>query len=294
MNRYLILGLTYAAIALWTACDDGGGGDGDVEADGDSDLDADVDGDSDQAGDGDIDTATSADAEVDRDAEATSDADSASEADGDTDSDGDAGIDADSDLDVDAEGDSDVAGGCDRGTPADCCAHSEMILIDTLGACIDRFEASAGSGGRARSVREAMPWALVTWDGARAACQAAGKRLCRDEEWAAACGGPEGLRYPYGAFYEDRTCNGQDRGEGVALPAGSLPGCEGGYPGLFDMSGNVWEWIDLCDGESCTVRGGSFYDIFGTLLQCTTARERGRSTEVPNIGFRCCLSISEI
>ncbi len=231
----------------------------------------------------------------DADADSAADTDVDSEADGDADSDGDADADtdgdADSDIDGDVDADSDVDEESDIDPDADfgCPGHPEMAMIGSTGVCIDRFEASVGSDGRARSEPGVLPWARVTWEAARDACLAAGKRLCSPEEWTAACRGPDDTRYPYGPYYEDLSCNGQDRREGHALPTGLLETCEGGYPGIFDMSANLWEWVDRCDGTTCVVRGGSYYDIFGSLLHCDSSRDREATDEVANVGFRCCL-----
>jgi formylglycine-generating enzyme required for sulfatase activity len=58
------------------------------------------------------------------------------------------------------------------------------------------------------------------------------------------------------------------------LPVASVPSCEGGYAGLFDMVGNVAEFIDSClppdpgcpadlgghQCDLCVLVGGSFQD----------------------------------
>ena len=43
--------------------------------------------------------------------------------------------------------------------------------------------------------------------GASSWCEARGKRLCFDDEWTAACAGPEGWSYPYGDTHEPGLCN---------------------------------------------------------------------------------------
>jgi predicted nucleic acid-binding Zn-ribbon protein len=171
-----------------------------------------------------------------------------------------------------------------------CAGHPDMARITALGVCIDRFEASLGSGGRAVSAPGVAPWASVTQAQAAAACAAAGKRLCTYTEWNAACEGLAGNRYPYGPVYDDWACNGADRREGRALETATLATCEGGYDGIFDMSGNLWEWTNVCSGGLCHASGGSYYDIFGSRLHCESVTDRDPSTAVLNIGFRCCLT----
>jgi formylglycine-generating enzyme required for sulfatase activity len=100
-------------------------------------------------------------------------------------------------------------------------------------------------------------------------------------------------------MYQSHACNGVDIGGAAAWPSGSTSTCQGGYPGVFDMSGNVLEWVDSCDktagaGDNCMRRGGSFSDpARGADASCTYAEpaERGLgATNGHDIGFRCCAS----
>jgi hypothetical protein len=97
-------------------------------------------------------------------------------------------------------------------------------------------------------------------------------------EWMYACqGGDRAMNYPYGNDYDATAC-----------PLGLSPvgpnACEGGFAGLFDMTGNAREWVDSCRGDVCTVagRGGCRdttsqvpYELSGNYLTA-------------GIGFRCC------
>ncbi len=158
--------------------------------------------------------------------------------------------------------------------------------------------------------RDSHPVSHVDWCDAWAYCRWAGRRLCgrvgggpngyneygnaAQSEWYAACSAGGTLTYPYGSTYSGTTCNSQDYGAGSAVPVGSAVSCEGGLPGLFDMSGNVYEWDSACANEtggtdSCRVRGGSYAFVpFGANLRCDNDFAVSRSTTLPDLGIRCC------
>lgn len=152
--------------------------------------------------------------------------------------------------------------------------------------------------------------ACVDWCDAFAYCQSAGKRLCgrigggtplnateaRDwisSEWMRACSGATGANmWPYGTQPDAEACNTEERVGNEVYDAGSLPGCVGSEPGLFDMSGNVAEWLDTCGGasegtDSCYVQGGSYSEAV-YAAQCDDQINVNRSTWSKSIGFRCC------
>ena len=92
------------------------------------------------------------------------------------------------------------------------------------------------------------------------------------------------------------ACNGVDQHIGHVVPVGSLSGCQGGVPGLFDMTGNVEEWQDSCDGDSgpndmCSNGAGAFdYGDPPTGERCDFADSDPRRSQFPDVGFRCCAS----
>ena len=74
----------------------------------------------------------------------------------------------------------------------------------------------------------------------------------------------------------------------------------GGYPGLFEMVGNVDEWIDTCDSvtngvdggsDNCYRRSGSFENPNGDQQTCTFNRVAPRSAADKDMGVRCCSSL---
>jgi formylglycine-generating enzyme required for sulfatase activity len=132
-------------------------------------------------------------------------------------------------------------------------------------------------------------------------------------QWYAACtsnGTYSSTGYPYGNTYQATYCNGFDYWNGdsttaQALPVGSLSTCQSsvlGYQGIYDMSGNAWEWEDSCNGttgqsDSCGVRGGGFYFApdFWSSSSCNGNLECGCHGSVIRgggygfvFGFRCC------
>lgn len=161
----------------------------------------------------------------------------------------------------------------------------------------------------------------VDWCAAKEYCEWAGKRLCgtiedggelpydnfafKDaaaSEWFYACTANGGTTYPYGGVndgggFDGGACNGMDLGEGGPVDVGSLPNCIGGYPGIHDMSGNVWEWENSCADDtsknaSCLIRGGSFQDGNEFNLRCdnsgTLPSGVNRNQALGNVGIRCC------
>lgn len=152
------------------------------------------------------------------------------------------------------------------------------------------------------------PVTKVDWCDAVMFCRWAGKRLCGKRgggalsdgdkpndptkaQWYAACS-QGGLRtWCYGALWDPKKCRVDSTSQKPADVA-SYPNCAGGYPGLYDMTGNVGEWIDKCVGpasnDDCSIQGGD-YGTSDTTSQCDYVDTRARDTNAEDwIGFRCC------
>jgi formylglycine-generating enzyme len=151
------------------------------------------------------------------------------------------------------------------------------------------------------------PVMAVDWCDARAFCAWAGKRLCgrvgggpvppqehanaEMNEWYRACSAVGTRAYPYGDAFDAAAC----AIEGSRREVGTTAGCEGGFDGLFDMVGNVWEWEDACESDGpdgpgttlCARRGGAVT----TMPQEWSCGDLGwarRSQTQRDMGFRCC------
>lgn len=166
------------------------------------------------------------------------------------------------------------------------------------------------------------PVVCVDWCDARAYCEASGKRLCAGvsgasygyadfanaskSEWHLACSNAGTFAYPYGESFTPKRCVGDDFDgvlgndvSAVASPVKSASECEGGFPGLFDMSGNAWEWEAACEDsgtaagsdDSCRARGGSFKGG-PAEIRCDSAEPSFlRSSYKTDVGFRCCADL---
>lgn len=157
------------------------------------------------------------------------------------------------------------------------------------------------------------PITWVDWCDAQAYCKAVGKRLCGKtgggptdwddvanaavSQWYNACSSGGKHTYPYGGVYHPNGCNGIDNIATATAPAAAaaLSDCvsaETGYAGIYDLSGNVVEWEDSCDGDTgandyCRTRGGS-YKSGQSELTCSIDTFESRDRQHPTVGFRCC------
>jgi formylglycine-generating enzyme required for sulfatase activity len=89
-----------------------------------------------------------------------------------------------------------------------------------------------------------FPVTGVTWYGAQAYCQAIGRRLPTEAEWERAARGPNNTIFPWGdAFDVTLARTSRPRETDPALLGPKPVGSYLSYNGLFDMTGNVAEWV---------------------------------------------------
>lgn len=86
------------------------------------------------------------------------------------------------------------------------------------------------------------PVVFVTWAMAETYCQWAGGHLPTEAQWEYAARGPNGNLYPWGNQLPSSQLANLDNYVGDTRPVDSYPAGVS-YFGLYNMSGNVWEWV---------------------------------------------------
>jgi sulfatase modifying factor 1 len=141
--------------------------------------------------------------------------------------------------------------------------------------------------------RGAHPANCVDWRDAEAFCKHVGKRLPSEREWEyAARAGAQQRMYAWGNEEPDttRSCY---MHQGGSCPVASYPA--GGF-GLFDMTGNVWEWTsswfapyphEPADGQFKVYRGGSWSRRFAKWMRNDLRNRYAVHEQSASVGIRC-------
>jgi iron(II)-dependent oxidoreductase len=86
-----------------------------------------------------------------------------------------------------------------------------------------------------------QPVAGVNWEDAKAFCEYRGKRLPTEAEWEKAARGPKANLYPWGNEFDPAKAN-YGRNHEATMPVDSYPESVS-YYGVYNMAGNVFEWV---------------------------------------------------
>jgi sulfatase modifying factor 1 len=207
------------------------------------------------------------------------------------------------------------------------------VTVEAYDACVSAAQCEKARTNYSDFSRPRQPKVGVNWFHAEAYCRAQGKHLPSEAEWEKAARGTDGRLYPWGnekatckraviKSVAGRGCGVKKRGPkpatGRTHEVGTLPPA---IHGLYDMSGNSWEWVydwhsesygtcgPDCEGVNpkgpcggaleCkghtrrVVRGGSWY--WNALYATTIKRRAHRPHNKPyhHFGFRCAASAKE-
>lgn len=185
---------------------------------------------------------------------------------------------------------------CLQFAPSACISKKKVHLH----YCIDKYEYPNQEGVK--------PDVMVSWYDMKASCESQGKHICQDREWTFACEGEEMLPYPYGYVRDDTTCN-IDKPQrpwfqaehsnmtpdivarlDQRVASGDMP-CVSPF-GVYDMTGNVDEWVVNSSGKPYIsgLKGGHW--VAGARNRCRPQTEiHGPTTVYYEIGGRCCKDI---
>ncbi len=175
------------------------------------------------------------------------------------------------------------------------------------------FEQVGSRAVRAVSREGVYPQGYLSRDEAEAACKRSSKRLCKESEWTTACRGASDTTFPYGANARPGACN--DKGKaplvklgpvltgdqwermndprlnqvpGSLAKTGAHPECRSSF-GVFDMVGNLHEWIDDREGS---FMGGYYLDTVQNGPGCRYKTVvHGPTYHDYSTGFRCCTEV---
>lgn len=148
--------------------------------------------------------------------------------------------------------------------------------------CMDRYEYP--------NRRFALPRTMVGFAEAARLCREAGKSLCTEDQWELACAGPQESPYSYGPEREAWRCNTDGFAIGAqdfVMPSGSHPGCRNPY-GVFDLNGNVSEWVESGQPAKRIVRGGTVWSGFYGQSCFSRHSHLPDKDRWHDDGFRCC------
>jgi hypothetical protein len=168
------------------------------------------------------------------------------------------------------------------------------------------------------SVANEVPNAMVAGKQAEAACARAKKRLCTLEEWRTACSGEAGTKFPYGNTFQHGACNifteahptallygnasvghtdprvnlVESNGRTLLQKTGGTKSCKSnwGNDAVYDMIGNLMEWVSTGDGLACA--GGFYAQSSRNGCEMSTGTALGMGFANYTTGVRCCADLT--
>lgn len=130
------------------------------------------------------------------------------------------------------------------------------------------------------------PVVFVTWHDASAYAAWTAKSLPGGEQWEKAARGVRGDAYPWGNGPTYAKCNTRESGVGKTTPVNRYHSGVSPY-GVYDMCGNVWEWVSTASGEDrYELKGSAFTSSFARAAP-SIFNDASADMMDDDTGFRC-------
>ena len=206
--------------------------------------------------------------------------------------------------------------GCNRfgpqhGAPEQA-VHLDSFWIDKYEVTNKKFESIFPEHNLRRSIYadcDHCPVSKISWYEAADYCHLVGKSLPSEAQWERAAGNGNGCEFPWGNGFDlmNPPARGGLKLHDKAFPVGSFPPNRNG---LYDMAGNVWEWVsdwfsvrfyyaDILrnprgpmSGVMKVRRGGSWSDSIEAMTSGYRDWSSPFSRGFTDIGFRCTVNLN--
>ncbi|GJL78146.1 MAG: hypothetical protein NPINA01_11350 [Nitrospinaceae bacterium] len=205
--------------------------------------------------------------------------------------------------------------GCDRfGPQHGAPAHSvylDAFMIDKYEVTNEKFEKVFPEHSLRRSqfsYCDDCPVSKISWYEAADYCHLKGKSLPSEAQWERAAQNGNGCEFPWGPEFnpDEKKARGGLKLRDKASPVGSFPPNKNG---IYDMAGNVWEWVGdwfsiryyfreimynprgPANGIMKVRRGGSWSDSIKAMYTGYRDWSYPFSRGFNDIGFRCAINL---
>lgn len=130
------------------------------------------------------------------------------------------------------------------------------------------------------------PVVFVTWNDASAYASWAAKSLPASKQWEKAARGERGDIYPWGSQMTAAKCNVRESGIGSTTPVDRYHSGASPY-GIYDLCGNVWEWLCAKSGAGrYELKGSAFTSLFARAMP-SLFNDASMDMLDDDTGFRC-------
>ena len=206
--------------------------------------------------------------------------------------------------------------GCNRfgpqhGAPEQA-VHLDSFWIDKYEVTNKKFESIFPDHNLRRSIYgdcDDCPVSKISWYEAADYCHLVGKSLPSEAQWERAAGNGNGCEFPWGNGFDlmNPPARGGLKLHDKAFPVGSF---SPNGNGLYDMAGNVWEWVSdwfsiryyyadtlhnprgPMSGIMKVRRGGSWSDSVKAMASGYRDWSSPFSRGFTDIGFRCSVNLN--